>query len=507
MESSQQNPDEHSDVASSAPVPVRGRLQAVGLLAGPAAALAVYFAIAGSPSAGDATAGLGIPGRAAAATATWMAIWWMTQALPLPATSLLPLVVLPLAAKLPIREVAAPYAHEMIFLFLGGFVIALSIERWGLHRRIALATLRHAGASARSVIAVFMIVTAALSMWVSNTATVVMMFPIALSVVGMLGEDIDEATSSRFTTSLLLAVAYAASIGGTATLIGTPPNLFLASFASRELGIEIGFARWLLVGLPFAAIFLPAAWWMLVSLHPMRGEALAAGIAEIARAHASLGPLSRGERTTLAVFALVASAWIGRPLLVRAGLDGLTDAGIAMTGALALFALPVSWRERRFAMDWATARRLPWDVLLLFGGGLSLAEAIRTTGLGDWLGQQLSGLAGAPPVLVVVTVVAVVVLLTELTSNTAATATLLPILAALAPVLGIDPILLVTPAALASSCAFMLPVATPPNAVVFGSGRVPLPAMMRTGALLVLFGIAWIPTVTFALVGPLLGRP
>jgi len=496
---------ERGDREGDAPGRGRRRVRAAGLAGGPLAAALVFAVLPDGAASGADAAALGAAGRAVAATAVWMAIWWMTEAVPLPATSLLPLVLLPVTAGLPVRDVASPYAHELIFLFLGGFVIALAIERWDLHRRIALATLLRVGESPRRVTAGFMGVTALLSMWVSNTATAVMMLPIAVSVAGMLADASDEEGSARLATALLLAVAYAASIGGTGTLIGTPPNLFMASFVSRELGVQISFASWLAVGLPLVAVFLPFAWWVLVSRFPLERDAgSGASRNALRRGLAELGPLSRGEKLTLAVFLAVAAAWVGRPLLVRAGLEGLTDAGIAMTGAVTLFALPVRWREGVFVMDWATAKRLPWDVLLLFGGGLSLAEAIRSTGVGDWLGHQLAGLAGAPAVAVVVLVVALVIFLTELTSNTATTATLLPILTALAPVLDLDPLLLAAPAAIAASCAFMLPVATPPNAVVFGSGRVPLPAMLRAGLFLNLFGIAWIPVVAFFLVAPLL---
>jgi sodium-dependent dicarboxylate transporter 2/3/5 len=448
-------------------------------------------------------------GHASAALAVWMAVWWMTEALPVYATALLPLVVLPIGGALPIRQAAAPYAHELIFLFMGGFVVALSMERWGLHRRIALAALRGGATTPRIVVGRFMLVTAGLSMWVSNTATTLMMLPIAVSVIELLTRPDDEGAdpgSEPLASCLLLGIAYGASIGGIGTLIGTPPNLFLASFVTNELGIEIGFARWMLIGVPLVAVFLPLARLLLTRVLFPIGRERIEGIEEhIAFKRASQGPMSRGERTTLAVFAAMAAAWICRPVLVKLGATGLSDAGIAIAAALALFAIPVNARKREFTMDWETAVRLPWGVLILFGGGLSLAAAIRSNGVGEFLGAQVGAMSSVPAPIIVIAAVALVIFLTELTSNTATTATLLPILAGLAPALGLPPLLLLVPVAIAASCAFMLPVATPPNAVVFSSGRVPMPVMIRAGLWLNILGIALIPTLAYLVARPVLG--
>jgi sodium-dependent dicarboxylate transporter 2/3/5 len=415
-------------------------------------------------------------GHASAALAVWMAVWWMTEALPVYATALLPLVVLPISGALTIRQAAAPYAHELIFLFMGGFIVALSMERWGLHRRIALTALRGGASSPRVAVGRFMLVTAGMSMWVSNTATTLMMLPIALSVIDLLTRPGDEdATqgSERLASCLLLGIAYAASIGGIGTLIGTPPNLFLASFVTNELGIEISFVRWMLIGLPLVAVFLPIARLLLTRVLFPIGRERVAGVEEhIAAERESLGPMNRGERTTLAVFAVMAAAWIGRPLLVKLGATGLSDAGIAIAAALALFVIPVNAREREFAMDWETAVRLPWGVLILFGGGLSLAAAIRSNGVGEFLGAQVGALGSVPAPIVVIAAVALVIFLTELTR---------------------------------ASCAFMLPVATPPNAVVFSSGRIPMPVMVRAGIWLNVIGIALIPTLAYLVARPVLG--
>ena len=304
-------------------------------------------------------------------------------------------------------------------------------------------------------------------------------------------------------------MAYGCSIGGIGTLIGTPPNLFLASYARSELGVEISFVRWMLFGVPLVACFLPIAWWLLTRvLHPLGDRRIEGGGRGVREALAELGPLGRGERITMIVFACTAAAWISRPLLVKlpwAPLAGLSDTGIAILAALCLFCAPVDFRRRVFTMDWETAVRLPWGVLLLFGGGLSLAAAIRANGVGDLIGSQFAGLGAFPAVLIVAAVVALIVFLTEVTSNTATTATLIPILAGLAGGLGTEPLLLVVPAAVAASCAFMLPVATPPNAIVFGSGRVSMAEMTRAGLWLNLVGIALITGLTYAIAIPLLG--
>jgi sodium-dependent dicarboxylate transporter 2/3/5 len=315
----------------------------------------------------------------------------------------------------------------------------------------------------------------------------------------------------------MLGIAYGASIGGVGTIIGTPPNAFLVGFVRDSIDeayrMEISFARWLAVGLPLVAVFLPIAWLLLTRvLYPVRLTSLEGGSALIRDALRELGPLGRGEKTTCLVFLATAAAWILRPVLATLETPfgsrpfaGLSDAGIAMIGALALFVLPVDWRRGTFAMDWETARRLPWGILLLFGGGLSLASAIQATRVADFIGSRVGVLGDLPPVLLVLAVATLVIFLTELTSNTATTATLLPILAALAPGLGVHPYLLIVPAALAASCAFMMPVATPPNAIVFGSGHVTLPQMCRAGLWLNLIGIAIVTLLTLVVVGPVLG--
>jgi sodium-dependent dicarboxylate transporter 2/3/5 len=497
-----------------------GRVQRLGRVLGPLLAALTYATLP------DAYAGSGgslqpfaHAGQATAALAVWMAVWWLSEAIPIYATALLPIALLPLLGAASMGQAAAPYANPLIFLFMGGFLIALSMQRWGLHRRIALAALRLVGDRPARMVGGFMAVSALLSMWVSNTATAVMLLPVAISVIDLVDRQLpsssanDEPASSarrNFALSLLLGIAYGASIGGIGTPIGTPPNLFLLSYVDSHLDVEISFVRWLSVGIPLVVVFLPIAWLLLTrALYPVRLERIEGGAALVRQELARMGPMNRGERITLVVFLAACTLWVTRPVLAEltwlgvAPLAGLSDAGIAMLAALTLFLAPAG--GGRFALDWATAVRLPWGILLLFGGGLSLAAAIADTGVGDFLGSQVGALAGVPELLVIVCVVAGIVFLTELTSNTATAATLIPILASLAPGLGIDPLRLAVPAALAASLAFMLPVATPPNAVVFGSGRIRIAEMSRAGLWLNFVGIALIPLLTYAVAVPLLG--
>lgn len=502
----------------------RARRQDIGLAAGPllAIALALFLPDAYLDAQGESVP-FGAAGRATAAIAIWMAVWWLSEAISVYVTALLPLVLMPLLGAAPIRRAAAPYAHELIFLFMGGFLIALAMERSGLHRRIALTTLRLVGERATQVVGGFMLVSAALSMWVSNTATTIMLLPVATSVIALVARQngiadpaqavADVASPIRnFALCLLLGIAYAASIGGVGTPIGTPPNVLLLSYAKNELGMDIGFARWMLFALPLVVCFLPLTWLLLTRvLYPIRIERIEGGERLVAQSLRELGPMNRSERIVFGVFLAAASLWVTRPLLVglevfgARPLSGLSDAGIAMLAAMALFLAPAGEARRRFVLDWETALNLPWGILLLFGGGLSLASAIQANGVGELLASRAMGLAGVPYVLVVLAIVAGVVFLTELTSNTATTATLVPLLAAVAPGLGFEPITLIVPVALAASCAFMLPVATPPNAIVFGSGLVGVVAMSRAGFWLNWLGIALITLLAYSLLMPVLG--
>jgi sodium-dependent dicarboxylate transporter 2/3/5 len=430
----------------------------------------------------------GMPAAAwrTAAVALWMVVWWICEAIPIPATSLLPLVAFPLLGIRSSPETAADYADHNVFLFMGGFIIALGMEKWGLHRRIALRTVQLLGTGMRTVVLAFMLASALLSMWISNTATTMMMLPIAMAVLskfeGREGAD-------RLGVALMLGIAWAASVGGIGTLIGTPPNIVLAGAVKKLLPgrEEVGFGQWMRIGLPLVAAFVPLIWLYLVRIaSPVPRES---GSLDLRAELSALGPMSRGEKIALAVFLLTAAAWILRKPVLSLVFPGVTDATVAMTGALILFVIPVHWKEKKFAMDWKQAVKLPWGILLLFGGGFALAAAMEKSGLSAWLGDRLTVLSALPTPLVIAVTCAFMAALTELTSNTATTITMLPVLAATARGMGIDPLTLMVPATMAASCAFMLPVATPPNAIVFASGKVPLSKMFRSGIWMELVGV------------------
>jgi sodium-dependent dicarboxylate transporter 2/3/5 len=441
-----------------------------------------------------------------AAAAALMAAWWVTEVIPISATALIPLAAFPLLGIGPIDAAAAPYANPVIFLFLGGFLIAAGMESSGLHRRIALLILNAVGPRPARVVGGFMAAAAFTSMWVSNTATVAMFLPLAISVAELVGRSGAEAREAgHFGTGLMLGLAAAANIGGLGTLIGTPPNALLAGFMSETYQQPIAFGRWMLVGIPLVLVALPIAWLLLVRvLFPVRLREVPGGRALLQRELAGLGRTSREEALVGTVAALAAAAWIARPLLERA-VPGISDAGIAVTAGLALFLVPSSTRPGAQTLDWDRLRSLPWGILLLFGGGLSLAEAIQTSGLAGWMGDWLQGLRALPLGLVVLLLSALLVLLTELASNTAIAAAFLPVAGALAGALGADPLLLAVPVALGASCGFMLPVGTPPNAMVYGTGRISMSQMIRYGIWLDLLMIGLVTAATLLLVPAVLG--
>lgn len=471
------------------------RVRVVGLALG-AAALAVILIA-------DPPAGVPKQGWLVAGVAALMAIWWITEAVPVAATALVPIVAFPLMGVLPIREATAPYAHPLIFLFLGGFILAMALERWQLHRRIALATLRLFGTRPAALVAGFMVATAVLSMWVSNTATAIMMLPIALSVISLLRDDavaaMEPKAEARFAVALLLGVAYGANIGGMGTLIGTPPNALLAGYMAQTHGVILGFGEWMLLGVPLVALFLAGAWLILTRVTMPLGRARVEGAdAVIARELSALGTITGPEIRVAAVFGATALLWVFRPLLAEF-VPGLSDTGIAVAAAVALFVVPSGkGHAGLFLMNWDWAKRLPWGVLILFGGGLALAAAIQESGLAAWIGGGMSELGGWPLVGIMLVAAAIVVFLTEITSNTATTAVFLPLAGAAALSLGLDPLYLALPVALSASCAFMLPVATPPNAIVFGSGRVTIPEMARAGFLVNLVAVVLVTLAAYA---------
>ncbi len=472
---------------------------AVGLIVGPA--IAVSMLIVGAPGGWPQDAWF------VAALALLMAAWWVTEAIPIPVTSLLPVAVLPLLNVRPISEVTAPYAHPLIFLFLGGFMLALAIQRWNLHLRIALLILAVAGRQPDRIVAGFMAGTGLLSMWVSNTATAAMMLPIGISVLLLMesvrSED-DSEQQKRFASALLLGIAFSANIGGMGTLIGTPPNALLAAFMSESYGIQIGFATWMIVGVPVAVLLLSSAWWILTRwAFPLDRSELTGFRRLVAAKRAELGPVTGSEKRVLFVFVAMAAAWVLRPWL-EALLPGvhLSDPGIAVLGALALFLIPAAGSAGGL-LNWQMTRELPWGVLLLVGGGLSLGTAIEQSGLAAIIAAYLTGIAVLPLALAVLAVALLTMILSHVTSNTASAATLLPIAASLALGLGYPPLLLAAPVALAASCAFMLPVATPPNAIVFASERLTVADMVRAGARLSVIALAVVLAAVMLIVVPL----
>jgi sodium-dependent dicarboxylate transporter 2/3/5 len=441
-----------------------------------------------------------------------MAVWWMTEAIPIPATALLPLALFPTLGILDMPGAATPYANELIFLFMGGFVIAMAMERWGLHRRIALGIMAFIGTSPKRLILGFMVATGFLSMWISNTATATMMLPIAMAVAEVFRpKDLDPNTQPyHFGIALMLGIAYAASIGGVATLIGTPPNAVMAAAAEELLDVQIGFVEWMAVGLPVAALTLPLAWLILVNvLHPP-GEVSGDAASVIHDEQRAQGPMSRGERSVAVVFFLAALSWVLRSpkdfgAMTIPGIEtyapGVRDSTIAMLAAVVLFILPVNWRKGEFAMDWQAARKMPWGVLVLFGGGLSLARAMDQTGLAAWIGGGVGALGTLPAPVLLALVATLFVFLTEVTSNTATSTMAMPVMAGVAAGLGYSPLTLMATAALSASMAFMLPVATPPNAIVFSSEYLTIPRMARAGLWMNVMAIAVI-TLTATILIP-----
>lgn len=447
----------------------------------------------------DPPTGLSLEAWRVAALAVLMAIWWVTEAIPISATALLPIVLLPLIGSASVSEVAGPYANPTVFLFLGGFMLAMGMQRWCLHRRIAMRIIRVVGAQPARLVGGFMLATAFLSMWVSNTATAVMMLPIGLSVVELLGDSRSEAVGEDLPVVLLLGIAFAASIGGLGTLIGTPPNALFAAFMAEHYGFDIGFGRWMLVGMPLVAIALPLTWLLLTRLlFRLPSAEVAGGRAAIEAELFKLGPMSRAELTVAAVFITADLLWVGRPWIER-WMPGLSDAGIAVGMALLLFVLPAGDGEGNRILDWLTVKRLPWDVLILFGGGLALADALSRSGLAAWVGASLGGVGAWPPLAVIIGIAALLVVLSELASNTATAAAFLPVIAAMSMEIGMQPVVLVGLAAVAASGGFMLPVATPPNAIVFGSGRIGVSQMVRAGAMIDLIFVLLLPPAAFFL--------
>jgi sodium-dependent dicarboxylate transporter 2/3/5 len=439
-----------------------------------------------------------------AAVTILMGIWWITEAIPISATALLPIVLFPVLGVFSIGDATGPYANPLIFLFMGGFVIALAMEKWNLHKRIAISIVNYVGIKPSSIIIGFIIASAFLSMWVSNTATAIMMLPIAMSILELLDKN-DKSAKINFEIVLVLTIAYACNIGGMGTLIGTPPNALLAGFVLENYNIEISFLDWMMVGVPIMLVSLPLMYFILTKfVYPIKIKELPGGKELIQSQMEKLGNISNQEKKVAVVFVSAALLWMFRPLLSSV-IPGLSDAGIAIGAAVAFFMIPANSEENRFLLKWSDTKRLPWGVLILFGGGLSMASAISSTGLATWIGSGIGSLNTWPIILIILIVIALIVFLTEMTSNTASTAAFLPILASVAIGLGENPFLLAIPTVLGASCAFMLPVATPPNAIVYGSGKISIPEMSKAGLWLNLMFILLLTLASLTLVSWVFG--
>ncbi len=441
-----------------------------------------------------------------AAIAVLMAVWWITEAIPIAATALLPVVCFPILGIMKGKVVAPIYFNDIIFLFIGGFIIALAMQKWQLHRRIALKIIMYIGTSPKKIILGFMVATAFLSMWISNTATTMMMVPIALAVISRLESDSGDIKITRFSIGLLIGIAYAASIGGIATLIGTPPNLAFIKILKISFpnSPDISFASWLIFGLPFSIIFLFIAWQLLIYFFARGTANNKADINLFRDEYKKLGPIGFEEKVVLIAFIALAFLLIFRKNIEIGGFtipgwsgilpepSFIDDGTVAIVIALIMFLIPARNEIGGWIMDWRTATKLPWGIVILFGGGFALAGGFTQSGLSQWLGAQLTGFSEFSTPVIVISICLMMTFLTELTSNTATTQMLLPILASLSVAIKINPLLLMIPATISASCAFMLPVATPPNAIIFGSGKIRISQMARTGLVLNFVGAALI---------------
>lgn len=435
--------------------------------------------------------GLSNEANAVLASTFWIAIWWVTEAIPIAVTALLPIVLFPLSGGLDLASTSSSFGHKYVFLYMGGFIIALAIEKWRLHKRIAINIINLIGTDIRKIILGFMVATAFLSMWISNTATAVMMLPIGLAIINQLNDNPNTVQNENlvFGKALMLSIAYSASIGGIATLIGTPPNLVLAGVVSDVYGYEITFLQWLVFGLPISIVLLFISWKYLTRYaFSFKQVEFPGGRKEIRRLLDELGSISYEEKVVAILFACTAFCWITRSFILQKMFPEIDDTIIAVFFAIILFLLPSKNRKERI-INWEEAVKIPWGIILLFGGGMALATGFEVSGLALWIGNQITVLAGFPLLTLIFILILAVNFLTEITSNLATTAMLLPILAAVAFSMDVHPFVLMVGAAVAASCAFMLPVATPPNAIVFGSGYLRIPDMVKKGVIMNLLSI------------------
>ena len=434
---------------------------------------------------------MGLSGLRLMGVILWMAIWWISEVVPIAVTALLPIILFPSCDIMSIQDTGANYGHKYIFLFIGGFILANAIQKWNLHQRIALNIILRLGSSTDKIILGFMIATGFLSMWISNTATTVMMLPIALSVISQINDhpDTKENEHQLFGKALMLSVAYSASAGGIATLIGTPPNLIFAGFIEDNLQTEVSFFQWLKIGLPISISLIIITWIYLTKFaFKLNKTGFPGGKQEVQKLLDKMGPMKNEEKKVLLIFLTTIFCWISRKYIITPFIPNFDDSMIAITSAIVLFIIP-SKNHNEPLLQWKEAVKIPWGILILFGGGLSIANGFQTTEMDVWIGTQLSSISITQAVVVVLMVITAVNFITEISSNMATTAMLLPVMIPLAQLVGIHPYLLLVGTTLAASCAFMLPVATPPNAVVFGSKLLSISDMVKTGILINIISI------------------
>ena len=461
------------------------------LISGPLLFLAMQFF---SPPAGMSESAYSL-----LSITLWMALWWVTESVPIAITALLPIILFPMTGAVDLQTTTASYGHKYIFLYMGGFMLAIAIEKWNLHKRIALNIIKIIGTNISKIILGFMVATAFLSMWISNTATAVMMLPIAMSIVAQLQDNPNTEKNENliFGKALMLSIAYSASIGGMATLIGTPPNLVFAGYVEETYGIEITFLQWFKFGVPIAIPLLVIAWLYLTKFaFKFKQKEFPGGKEEINRLLVLIGPMKREEKLVSSIFVLTAFCWITRSFILQEFFPFIDDTIIAMTAGILLFVVPASDFKKRL-ITWEDAVKLPWGIILLFGGGMALAAGFQITGLASWLGAQMSVFQGLSLLLLVFVIITLVNFFTEFTSNLATTAMLLPILAPIAISLNINPYMLMVACTIAASCAFMMPVATPPNAVVFGSGYLRIPDMIKSGIWMNIISILFLTLMVY----------
>lgn len=468
----------------------------VGLVAGPLLFLTLYLLLG--------TTGLSDKAVIVLSLGAWMVTWWVTEAVPIPVTALLPMVLFPLLSISTVREASQSYGDPVIFLFMGGFILALGLEKYNLHERVALNLIRLTGTSGNGIILGFMLATALISMWISNTATAVMMLPIASSVTSLLAKEMgqqDDPKFQKFSTGLMLSIAYAASIGGIATIIGTPPNVVMVGYMKRFYNLDVSFSSWMMVGVPLMIALLVSLYFIITKiLYRNNLNAIEGSEQLIQRKLQKLGKMTKEEKQVLIIFSVTCFFWIFRQNLnALIGKNMLDDTTIAMTGGICMFLMPVNLRTSKFLLEWSDMKSLPWGILLLFGGGLCLAEGMEDAGLVQLVGEKISeqGAIGLPALTFMLTFISMA--LTEVMSNVALTTIFVPVVFGIADGFHISPLLLAMPVTLAASCAFMMPVSTPPNAILFASGYIRIKEMIKTGLLLNLFSLVIIFIISMTL--------